>query len=162
MAKKVIDVTLAAMTNTGTTRVSPKGVVNARTVRAVDDEQVFETENLYFRDDGQPMHSSGVQGLAPGESLTFGVTKRLTVSHFGEESVGHLNQMLIFDPDLTQDIVVSGTLHNRVYFGCFKRKVRFDELEGFQTISCPHNAFLGDHECRFRIDYTINVASSSG
>ncbi|MEU9464992.1 MULTISPECIES: hypothetical protein [unclassified Streptomyces] len=163
MAEKTIDVTLASITNTGTSHISPKGVINIRTVRAVDDEQIFQSENLYQRDNGQPMHPSGVQSLAPGQSLTYSVTKRLTVSHFEEESSGHLNQMMIIDPDLTQDIVELGTVDTVHYFGCFKRKVRFDEIEGFQTIDCLHNiAALANHNCRFTANYTINLVSSSG
>ncbi|WP_405964242.1 hypothetical protein OG713_26940 [Streptomyces sp. NBC_00723] len=163
MAEKAIDVTLAAITNTGTHHVSPKGVINIQTVRAVDDEQVFQSENLYQRSDGQPMHPSGVKSLAPGQSLTYSVTKRLTISHFEEESEGHLNQMMIFDPDLAQDVVDLGSVDTVHYFGCFKRKVRFDEIDGFQTIDCLHNiAASADHDCRFKSTYTINLVSSSG
>jgi len=163
MAQKVIDVTLASITNTGTSHISPKGVINIQTVRAVDDEQVFQSENLYRRNDGQPMHPSGVQSLASGQSLTYGVTKRLTVSHFSEGESEGFNQMMIFDPDLMQDIVDLGSVSTVHYFGCFKRKVRFDELEGFQTIECLHNiAATADHNCRFTATYTINLASSSG
>ncbi|MFE4691503.1 hypothetical protein ACFRH6_15760 [Streptomyces sp. NPDC056749] len=162
MATKTIDVTLAAITNTGTDGISPEGVINIRTVRAVDDEQVFQSENLYQRSNGQPMHPSGVQGLAPGKSLTYNVTKRLAVSHFGEESAGHLNQMMIFDPDLTQDVVDLGSVDTVHYFGCFKRKVRFDEIEGFQEIDCLHNTATSGHNCRFTATYTINLVSSSG
>ncbi|MFF5758903.1 hypothetical protein [Streptomyces longwoodensis] len=162
MAEKEIDVTLAAITNTGTDGISPKGVINICTVRAVDDEQVFQSENLYQRSNGQPMHPSGVQGLAPGGSLTYNVTKRLTVSHFEEESEGHLNQMMIFDPDLTQDVVDLGSINTVNYFGCFKRQVRFDEIEGFQTIDCLHNIAASGHNCRFTATYTINLVSSFG
>ncbi|MEU1368640.1 hypothetical protein ABZ454_21220 [Streptomyces sp. NPDC005803] len=163
MATKTIDVTLAAITNTGASHVSPTGVINIRTVRAVDDEQVFQSENLYRRDSGQPIHPSGVQSIAPDQSLTYNVTKRLTVSDFGDESTGHLNQMMIFDPDLTQNIVDLGTVETVPYFGCFKRKVRFDEIEGFQEIDCLHNiAAVDGHDCRFTAQYTINLVSSSG
>ncbi|MET9368078.1 hypothetical protein ABZY00_09525 [Streptomyces griseoflavus] len=163
MAEKVIDVTLATITNTGTSRISPVGVISIRTVRAVDDEQVFQSQNLYQRSDGQPMHPSGVQSLASGQSLTYNTTRRLTVSHFGEESSGHLNQMMIFDPDLTQGVVELGTVDIVHYFGCFKRAVRFDEIEGFQAIECLHNiAAHPNHDCRFTANYTINLVFSSG
>lgn len=162
MTKKTVDVTLTTISNTGTNRISPMGVIIVRTVRAVDDEQIFQSETLYSRAEGEPMHPSGIQGLDPGESLTYNVTQRLSVSQFEEESTGHLNQMLILDPDLTQKIVELGTANTVRYFGCFKRKIRFDEIDGFQTIDCLHNAFLGSHECRFTATYTVNLVSTSG
>ncbi|MEG3627283.1 hypothetical protein [Streptomyces poriticola] len=162
MAEKIVDVTLAAITNVGATRVSPMGFIQVRTVRAVDDEQDFQRETLYSRERGEPLHPSGAQRLEPGNSLTYNVMRRLTVRHFGTESPGQLNQMLILAPDLTQDFVELGTVHTRVYFGCSRLKIRFGEIEGFQTVSCSHNAFLGDQECKFRADYTVNLVSSSG
>ncbi len=165
MATKTIDVTLATMRNAGTVGVSPKGVINARIVRAVDDEQIFQSESLYLRlQSGQPMHPSGAKGIPPGQSLTYNVTKRLTVSHFEQETAGHLNQMLIFSRDLTEDIVVSSQVKpDQVYQGSFNRKVRFDEIDGFNTISCDYNViFGGDVAAKIIVTYTVNLVSSSG
>jgi hypothetical protein len=60
------------------------------------------------------MHPSGATHVPPGQSLTYNVTKRLTVSHFEQETEGHLNQMLIFSRDLTQDVVVLGTRRKKI------------------------------------------------
>ncbi|WP_159041279.1 hypothetical protein [Streptomyces sp. WM4235] len=162
MTRKTVDVTLASIANTGINRIGPMGVIVVRTVRAVDDEQVFQSGGLYARAEGEPMHPSGVQGLAPGESLTYNVTQRLAVSQFEEESVGHLNQMLILDPDLMQRIVESGTVTKVPYFGCSRRRIRFDDIDGFQAIDCLHNASFGTQECRFTASYTVNLISTSG
>lgn len=163
MATKTIDVTLAVMRNPGTVGVSPKGVINARTVRAVEDEQIFQSETLYQRPDfGQPMHPSGATHIPPGQSLTYNVTKRLKVSHFAQETPGHLNQMLIFNRDLTDRVVVLGQIHEVVYQGNFNRKVRFDEIDGFSTVSCDYSAFHGDVALKVVATYTVNLVSSSG
>lgn len=163
MATKTIDVTLAVMRNAGTVGVSPKGAINARTVRAVDDEQIFQSENLYLRlEFGQPMHPSGATHISPGQSLTYNVMKRLKVSHFEQETTGHLNQMLIFNRDLTDRIVVLGQAHEVAYQGNFNRKVRFDEIDGFTTVSCDYNAFHDDVELKIIVTYTVNLVSSSG
>src|SRR4249920_878676 len=76
MATKTIDVTLAAIRNAGTENVSPKGAIQARIVRAVDDEQIFQSELLYFAQAGQPIHPSGATHIPPGQSLTYNVIKR--------------------------------------------------------------------------------------
>ena len=165
MATKTIDVTLATMRNAGTGSVSPKGAINCRIVRAVDDEQIFQSESLYLRlQSGQPMHPSGATHIPPGQSLTYNVTKRLTVSHFGEETEGHLNQMLIFSRDLTEDVAVVGQVHpDEPYQGSFNRKLLFDEIDGFNTVSCDYNViFGGDLVAKIIVTYTVNLVSSSG
>lgn len=154
MAAKVVDVTLAAITNVGNIGVGPDGRIFARVVRAVDDEQVFETEILFSRNQGQPLHPSGAIGIPPGGSLTFSVTKRLTVHHFGDESPGQLNQMLVFQTELEQRTFVSpGTVGTIPYFGPFSFKVRFDEISGLQTFDVVYNT-TNDH--KIRVTYTVN------
>jgi hypothetical protein len=162
MAKKVIDVTLASITNTGNTRVSPLGTMSAQTARSVDDEQIFDSGFLYDRDDGQPMHPSGVQRLLPGESVTFNTTKRLTVSYPQVESEGNYQQMLLIHSSLTQKIAGDGGEEIRPYFGCFKKKIFFNELDGFQTIECLPSIFFDGKEWHFTATFTINLISSSG
>ncbi|MCP9213211.1 hypothetical protein [Streptomyces cucumeris] len=162
MAEKVIDVTLASMTNTGDTRVNPVGFIMTGTARAGDDQQVFDSGLLFDRTEGQPLNSSGVQRISPGESVTFNTTKRLTVSHPEEESEGHLKQMLLINADLTQKIAATGGVEIRPYFGCFMRKVLFDELDGFETRDEPHSIFFEGMKWSFTSTFTINVISSSG
>jgi hypothetical protein len=164
MATKTIDVTLAAMRNAGTANVSPKGGIQARIVRSVDDEQIFQTESLYLRQAQQAMHPSGATHIPPGQSLTYNVTKRLTVSRFEQEAEGQLNQMLIFSGDLTEDLVVAGTLHpDEPYQGSFNRKLRFDEIDGFNTVSVDYNVvFDGNVAHKIVVTYTVNLVSSSG
>lgn len=162
MATKTIDVTLAAIRNAGTGFVSPKGAIQARIVRAVDDEQDFQSALLYGRQSG-PIHPSGATHIRPNEGLTYNVTTRLTLSHFEEEAEGQLNQMLIFSRDLTEDVVVSGTVHpDQNYQGSFNRKLRFDEIDGFNTVSCDYNVILdGDVAAKIIVTYTVNLVSSS-
>ena len=163
MATKTIDVTLAAMRSAGTAPVSPKGGIQARIVRAVDDEQVFQSESLYFIQAGQPIHSSGATHILPGQSLTYNITKRLTVSRFEQEAEGQLNQILIFSRDLTQDVVVNGSLDpDKPYQGNFNRKLRFDEIDGFNTVSVDYNVIVGgDVAHKLIVIYTVNLISSS-
>jgi hypothetical protein len=158
--QKIIDVTFATMRNAGTHRVSPEGTLRCAIVRAVDDEQVFQAELLYHRNEGQPMHPSGAMGIPPGESLSYNVTKRLTVHYYDEESEGHLNQMLIFGYDLIQRFVVAGRIEERPYFGQFSYKVRYAEIEGFKTYSLPYGT-AGAEEDRHKIEvvYTVNLIS---
>ena len=162
MATKTIDVTLAAIRNAGTGFVSPKGAIQARIVRAVNDEQVFQSALLYGRDSG-PLHPSGATHIPPNTALTYNVTTRLTVSHFEEEAEGQLNEMLIFGRDLVEDVVVSGTVHpDQNYQGSFNRKVRFDEIDGFTTVSCDYNVILGgDVVAKIIVSYTVNLISST-
>ncbi|MGC5334750.1 hypothetical protein [Micromonospora sp. DT62] len=165
MATKTIDVTLAAMRNAGDNVVSPHGAISARTVRAVDDEQVFQSELLYWRPRSQqPMHPNGAVHIAPGESLTYNTTKRLTVSHFEREAEGQLNQMLIFASDLTQDVVLLGQVHpDERYQGSFNRKLRFDEIDGLNVVSCDYNVvFGGGFWAKIIVTYVVNLVSSSG
>ena len=149
------------MRNVGDGSVSPKGAIQARVVRAVDDEQIFQSELLYGRQSG-PIHPSGATHIPPDEGLTYNVTTRLTVSHFDEEAPGQLNQMLIFSRDLTEDVVVDGTIDpDQPYQGSFNRKVRFDEIDGFNTVSCDYNVFDGDVAVKLIVTYTVNLVSSS-
>ncbi|GAA2404878.1 hypothetical protein GCM10010420_35670 [Streptomyces glaucosporus] len=162
MPTKIIDVALAAMHNAGTESVSPKGAINARIVRAVDDEQIFRSEILYSRSQaGQPVHPSGVTRILPGQILEYDVTRRLTVSKFEQETPDQLSQMLVFGRDLKEDIVVSGQLHpDRVYQGNFNRKVRFDEMDGFNKISCDYSViFNGDVAAKIIVTYTVKLIS---
>ncbi|MBT2382440.1 hypothetical protein [Streptomyces sp. ISL-11] len=162
MAEKVIDVTLASMTNTGDTHVSPVGSIMTGTARAVDDEQVFDSGLLYDRKEGQPMHPSGVQRLLPGESVTLNTTKRLAVSYPEVESEGHFKQMLLINADLAQKIAATGEVEIRPYFGCFMHKVLFNEIDGFETLDCHHSIFFEGKKWSFTSTFTINLISSSG
>jgi hypothetical protein len=158
MATKTIDVTLETIRNASTFSVAPKGAINARTVRAVDDEQIFQSENLYLHlDSGGPIHPGGATHIPPGQTLAFNVTKRLKVSHFGVESVGHLNQMLIFQRDLTERLVAAGQGHDASYQGNFNHKVRFDEINEFQTISVDYRAIHFDVTAKIIVTYAVNL-----
>ena len=160
MAAKVIDVTLATIQNVGDQSVSPDGTILCKIVRAVDDEQVFQSELLYTKNPGQPMHPSGATSVPPGQSLTYNVTKRLTVHHFDQETEGHLNQMLIFAEDLKQRHVVLGSVREEPYFGPFNSKVRFDEIDGFKTISLPYSASSGGTPIgKIEVVFTVNLVA---
>src|SRR5687768_3400489 len=99
MAQKIIDVTLASMRSAGLHAVSPKGAIFARIVRAVNDEEVHQEEVLYSRAQfKQPMHPSGAFSIAPGKSLSFNVTKRLTLDNRQPLP----NDMLIFSDHLEE------------------------------------------------------------
>ncbi|WP_242281191.1 hypothetical protein [Bacillus cereus group sp. BfR-BA-01347] len=148
MATKVIDVSIATIRNTGSERVSPEGNIWGRIVRAVNDDEIFQSENIY----------NGGMGILPGQSLTIGVNKRLTVHHFGEESPGHLNQMLVFQYDLKQRYVVLGHVEEDLYFGSYSFKVRFDDIAGFQTFSVPYNT---THGHKIEVVYTVNLVASN-
>jgi len=162
MATKTIDVTLATIRNTGSVKVSPRGVIGANSCRAGDDNQVFQAEDLYVRlESGQPIHPNGATHIPPGQSLTYNVTKRLEISNFEHESDGHLNQMLELNVDLTQHVNLSepDDLH---YFGP-DQKVLFDELDGFDTIDCPYNtAPTEGYMAKMIVTFTVNLISSSG
>jgi hypothetical protein len=150
---KTIDVTLASMRNAGDLPVSPKGVIRAAITRAADDENIREVEALYLRVlPGEPMHPSGATGIAPGKSLTFNVTKRLTVKG-DEDGDGHPDEMLIFSRDLEESELEK-------YQGSFNRKVRFDEIDGFTTVSCDYNVVRGGGITKKIIaTYTVNLIS---
>ncbi|MFB4337680.1 hypothetical protein [Bacillus sp. BR_16] len=148
MATKVIDVAVATIRNYGSEHVSPKGFILGRIVRAVDDEQIFQTEILF----------DGGVGLQPGQSVTVGVYKRLTVHHFGLQEIQGLNQMLVFHADLKQRHVVLGTGKDLPYFGTYNFKVRFDEITGFHTFPVRYNT-TEDH--KIEIVYTVNLVASN-
>jgi hypothetical protein len=154
MAAKIVDVTLATITNVGNIGVGPEGLIWAKVVRAVDDEQEFQSEALFHRNAGQPLHPGGAIGIPPGGSLTYNVIKRLTVHHFGDESPGQLNQMLIFRTALEQSTFISpGTIGKVPYFGPFSFKVRFDDILGSQTFPVLYNT-TNDH--KLQVTYTVN------
>ncbi|MFF0478887.1 hypothetical protein [Streptomyces sp. NPDC004284] len=165
MATKTIDVTLATIRNVGPRNVAPKGALSAEIVRSINDDEVFQAETLYSRDDGQPMHPSGALLLPPGKSLTYNITKRLTVSHFEQETEGHVNQMLIFDEHLTEDVLDS-VLHvhpDEKYQGSYRRQVSFDEIDGFKAVSCDYRVLLGGEEvAKIIVGYTVSLVDSSG
>ncbi|MGQ3479550.1 hypothetical protein [Paenibacillus sp. TY11] len=149
---KIIDVTLATMQSVGTQAASPLGAIRCSTVRAVNDKERHQIELLYYRGDSeQPMHPSGKRFLLPGESLTFNVTKRLTV-HSEDE-------MLMFDYDLNEK--PSGPDdRGEIYQGSDYRKVRFEELDGFQTISCSYGVVDGGgYTKKINVIYTVNLIS---
>jgi hypothetical protein len=148
MATKLIAVTLANIQNTGTVGISPRGIIRCQTVRAVDDEQVFQSEILYNSD-------QGTIRIPPGESRSFNVMRQLTVSHFGDDESGGLNQMLLIFSELTQNFVVSGNLQTDIYFGG-RKKVRFDDITGFDTVTCFQNT-AGAEPARFTATYTVSV-----
>jgi hypothetical protein len=148
MSKKIIDVSIATIRNYGSKHVSPDGFLWGRIVRAVDDDQVFQSEILY----------NGPMGIPPGQSLTIGVNKRLTIHHFDQESEGHLNQMLVFQYDLKQHHVVLGRVEELPYFGPYSFKVRFDDIAGFQTFPVTYNT-TEDH--KIEVVYTVNLVSSN-
>jgi hypothetical protein len=158
---KIIDVTLASIENVGNVSVAPKGVILCQIIRAIDDKQIFQSESLYFRQTNQPMHPSGATHIPPGESLSFNVMKRLTVSQFEVQAEGQLNQSLMFATDMTEDLVVSGNVHVEHYQGSFNFKVRFDEIDGFNTVTCDYKAFTNDLEAKIIVTYTVNLVSSS-
>ena len=144
MAAKIIDVSVATIRNTGSQRVSPLGFIFGRTVRAVDDEQVFQSEVIY----------AGATGILPGQSLTVGVKKRLTIVHFDQESEGRVNQMLVFHADLKQRHIVLGSNEERPYSGPGNFKVQFNDIAGFQRFSVPYIA-TADH--KIEVVYTLDL-----
>lgn len=158
---KIIDVTLATMRNVGPEAVSPKGVLRCAIVRAVNDEEIHQVELLYERlESGQPMHPSGARNIPPGQGLTYNVTKRLTVTH-NDESDGVLNEMLMFSSDLTEDVVELGTVHpDEIYQGSFNRKIRFEEINGFNAVTCDYRVtFRGEERAVINVDYTVSLIS---
>jgi hypothetical protein len=161
MATKIIDVTLASIENVGNVNVAPKGVIGCMIIRSIDDKQIFQSENLYFRQTNQPMHPSGATHIPPGESLSYNVMRRLTLTHFEQEAEGQLNQSLMFATDMTQDLVVSGNVHVEHYQDSFNFKVRFDEIDGFNIVTCDYKAFTNDLEAKIIVTYTVNLVSSS-
>lgn len=69
-------------------------MIRCSTVNSLNDEEVHQVEDLYYRGNfEQPMHPSGARNIPPGQSLSFNVTKRLTVNP---------DEMLMFDYDLTE------------------------------------------------------------
>jgi hypothetical protein len=148
MATKLIAVTLANIRNTGDVHISPRGIIRCQSVRAVEDEQVFQTEILYNSDQGTIV-------VPPGESRSPNVTRHLSISHFGDESVGHLNQMLYLFSELSQNFVISGRLETDNYFGG-RQKVRFDEISGFDTVTMLQNT-AGALTARFTATYTVSL-----
>jgi hypothetical protein len=160
MPDKTIDVTLATIRNVGPKKVSPDGVILCQRVRSVDDEQVFQSEALYQKSSGQPMHPNGATHIPPGESLSYNVTKRLTL-HYGDPGeVPHLDEMLLFRTDLTQSLVDDlGTLHpTEPYQGDSFHKVRFDDITGFHTVVVNSNVnFGGEFTHKINLEFTVTL-----
>ena len=127
MATKLIAVTLANIQNTGDIPVSPRGFIACQTVRAQDDQQVFQSEILY--DSNQ-----GTIRIPPGESRSFNVMRQLTVSHFDDSESEGLNQGLLILSELKQNFVANGSQQTENYFGS-RKKVRFDDITGFDTVT---------------------------
>lgn len=146
MATKIIDVTLATLRNYGTRAVTPEGSIWAMITRAVDDKQVFQSGTLY----------NGAIPILPGESVTVGINNRLTLQQFPNETQGY-SQMLVLHSDLKQETVHSGNVGEEPYFGLFMRKIRFDDINGFFTLTEPCNT---TQEHKFEAIFTINVVSS--
>ncbi|GAA1761138.1 hypothetical protein ACBR40_26905 [Nonomuraea sp. AD125B] len=157
MATKTIDVSLASIRNTNDFKVSPAGVINAQSVRAVDDEQIFDSQNLFLRPDrDHPLHPSGALFIPPGQSLTYNVTRRLQISHFDAESTGALNQMLIFRRELTERMVVDSEPDDVSYQGNLNHRVLFDEINGFREVTVDYTAIHGDVRAKILVTYTVN------
>ena len=141
---KTIDVTLATMKNEGQFNASPIGVINSQIVRAVDDEEIHQTQPLYLRlRREEPMVPGGPRFIIPGNSLTFNVTRRFTINP---------DEMLMFFQDLTE---LEGQIYNPS-----RRKVRFGEIDGFNTVSCDY-AVIGGGEFILKIiaTYTVSLVS---
>ncbi|MFJ7686024.1 hypothetical protein [Peribacillus butanolivorans] len=111
----------------------------------MNDEEVHQVELLYLRlESEQPMHPSGATHISPGQSLSFNVTKRLTVNP---------NEMLMFDYDLTESDL-------EIYQGSFNSKVRYNEIDGFTTVSCDYEVIDGGEFTRkIIVNYTVNLIS---
>ncbi|PGS77751.1 hypothetical protein COC69_18480 [Bacillus cereus] len=147
MASKVIDVSIATIRNYGSNDVGPEGFIWGMITRDVDDEQKFQSEDLF----------NGQVYIPAGQSVTVGVNKRLTVNYFGQESPGHLNQMLVFRADLKQKFIYSGNLDEVPYFGPYSYKVRFEDIVGFHTFSVSYNTTRHDD---IEVVYTVNLVSN--
>ena len=152
MTTKLIAVTLASIENTGTVPISPRGLIRCQTVRAVNDEEVHQSAILYDSD-------RGALFIPPGESRSPSVTQQLTVSHFDQESEGHLNEALLLFSELTQNFVVNGSLKTDIYFGG-RKLVRFGEIKGFDVVTVLQNTASAE-PARFTATYTINVLKVS-
>lgn len=146
MSRKIIDVSIASIRNYGSKRVSPEGIIWGRIVRSIDDDQIFQSELLY----------NGATVILPGQSLTVGVNKRLTVHRYSQESPGRLNQMLVFQKDLKQRHVVLGRVEELPYFGPYSFKVRYEDITGFQTFNVSYNT-TEDH--KIEVVYTVNLVA---
>ncbi|MBT2466468.1 hypothetical protein J7E97_00970 [Streptomyces sp. ISL-66] len=161
MAEKIIDVTLASITNTGTRSVSPYGGISARSVRVKDPGQTFQSGLLYYVEAGKPIHESGVLSIKPGKSLTYNSTQRLSIFHFDALESGGFNQMLMIDSSLWQHMVTTGGSNETFYFAG-RKKVFFVDLEGFFDFPWSYRAQYEDDERKFEANYTVNLISSSG
>jgi hypothetical protein len=140
---KTIDVTLATIKNVGRFNASPIGPINGLIVRAVNDEEIHQSESLYFRRNrDEPMFPGGPTFIIPGDSSTFNVTRRLTITP---------DEALMFFQELTE-------LEGQIYSPS-RRKVRFDEIDGFNTVSCDYSVISGgEFILKIIATYTINLA----
>ncbi|GGU16965.1 hypothetical protein [Streptomyces lateritius] len=161
MAEKIIDVTLASITNTGNRSVSPYGGISARSVRVKDEEHTLQSGLLYNVDAGQPIHDSGALSIKPGKSLTYNSTVRLSISAFEVSETSNLNQMLMIDSSLWQHMVIKGG-SNETYYFAGRKKVFFIDLEGFFDFPWSYRAQYQDDVRTFEANFTVNLISSSG
>lgn len=61
--------------------------------------------------------------------------------------------MLMFSYDLTERDL-------EIYQGSFNRKLRFDEIDGFTTVSCEYGVVEGgDYIRKFIVIYSVNLIS---
>lgn len=61
--------------------------------------------------------------------------------------------MLMFDYDLTESDL-------EIYQGSFNRKVRYNEIDGFTTVSCDYEVIDGGEFTRkIIVNYTVNLIS---
>ncbi|GHJ49378.1 hypothetical protein Cs7R123_67200 [Catellatospora sp. TT07R-123] len=146
---KLIDITFASMRNTSDqdNNISPFGVILGRIVRAVDDEEVHSQEVLYDRPQGtEAMHPSGAHFIAQNKSLTYSVTKQLTINP---------DEMLMFYTDLHE----GDDEHEGHYSGSYSCKVRHDDIVGFMDVPCHYSHAAGDYPTKMMINYTVNLAA---
>jgi len=106
------------------------------------------------------MHPSGATFIAPGQSLSYDVTKRLTISRFEKETEGQLNEALGLQANLTQRVVDSGTLFPaEQYQGPHMRILQFQELaeiDGSITVTLQYNVvFNGEFSHKIGVDFTV-------
>ncbi|CAM3715870.1 hypothetical protein CYOC110262_18610 [Cytobacillus oceanisediminis] len=96
--------------------------------------------------------------ILPGQSLTVGVYKRLTVHYFDPQESQGFNQMLVFQKDLKQRHLVLGSVEEFPYFGPYSFEVRFVDIAGFQTFPVRYNT-TQDH--KIEVVYTVNLVASN-
>src|SRR5262245_12413759 len=111
--------------------------------------------------ESKPKRQGALIKYPPGQSLSYNVTKRLTVHHYDQETEGHLNEMLMFDRELTQKVVTAtGRVENERYQGSFNRKLRYEEIDGFNTVSCNYEVLVeGEVKANIVVIFTVSLIS---